>query len=81
MKHGLVASAVIAVALSCGCSALNMRSQSPEDEIAESADKRQLVGDCATAFGLYPVKVEAVGLVTGLPLLWMATRRRPKKEP
>ena len=67
MKHGLVASAVAVIAISCGCSALSMRSQSPEDEIAESADKRQLVGDCATAFGLYPVKVEAVGLVTGLP--------------
>lgn len=58
---------LVVAGLFCGCSALSMRSQSPEDTADESAEKRQLVGDCATAFGLYPVKVEGIGLVTGLP--------------
>lgn len=58
---------IVVAVLFCGCSALSMRSQSPEDDVAEEAEKRQLVGDCATAFGLYPVKVEGIGLVTGLP--------------
>jgi hypothetical protein len=52
-----------------GCSALNVlsaRSQSPDD--AESSRSRvRLVGDMAVPFGMFPAKVEAVGLVTGLP--------------
>ena len=63
------------LALSCGivslagCSGWNVldtRSQSPDD--AESAGSNvRLVGDMAVPFGMYPAKVEAVGLVTGLP--------------
>lgn len=52
----------------CGCTWLDgniMRSQSPDDD---QPDKREtkLVGDLALPFGLYPVRVEAIGLVTGL---------------
>ena len=51
----------------CSCfSVLDARSQSPDD--AESArSKVRLVGDMAVPFGMFPAKVEAVGLVTGLP--------------
>ena len=42
----------------------SVRSQSPEMEAP--TDDANLVGDMAVPFGLFPVKVEAVGLVTGL---------------
>lgn len=48
-----------------GCSALNVRSQSPDTPESEGP-QTQLVGDLAVAFGMYPVKVEAVGLVANL---------------
>jgi flagellar basal body P-ring protein FlgI len=50
-----------------GCSWFNetMRSQSPEEPEPEEARAR-LVGDLAVAANLEPVRVEAVGLVTGL---------------
>ncbi|MBN2579617.1 MAG: flagellar basal body P-ring protein FlgI [Pirellulales bacterium] len=41
-----------------------MRSQSPEDDAEESTTR--LIGDIVAPFGLYPVRIEAVGLVTGL---------------
>ncbi|NLX95593.1 MAG: hypothetical protein GXY83_05405 [Rhodopirellula sp.] len=42
-----------------------VRSQSPEEPGAEVSDTR-LVSDMAVPFGMFPVKIEAVGLVTGL---------------
>jgi flagellar basal body P-ring protein FlgI len=57
-----------AVLILPGCSCFNVldaRSQSPDD--AESArSKVRLVGDMTVPFGMFPVKIEAVGLVTGL---------------
>jgi len=50
-----------------GCNGLNIRSQSPEDKTEEPTDRTRLVGDCAVPFGMHPLKVEAVGLLTGLP--------------
>jgi flagellar basal body P-ring protein FlgI len=67
MNHGLRASMLLVLALAAGCNGLSIRSQSPEDESTTEADKRTLVGDCATAFGMYSVKIESVGLVTNLP--------------
>ena len=55
---------VLLVLLS-GCSGPFLRSQSPEPEI--DAPRIKLVGDFAVAYGMHPVKVEAVGLVTRLP--------------
>ncbi len=54
--------------LLAGCSSWNVlaaRSQSPEVEVPPIASA-QLVGDLAVEFGMYPIRVEAVGLVTGL---------------
>ncbi|MGW8257629.1 MAG: flagellar basal body P-ring protein FlgI [Thermoguttaceae bacterium] len=51
-----------------GCSWFNdmtMRSQSPEESPAVE-HKVKLIGDITRPFGLYPVRVEAVALVTGL---------------
>jgi len=51
-----------------GCSwwdEMVVRSQSP-DEQEPSQPNVRLVGDLAVPFGMFPVKVEAVGLVTGL---------------
>jgi flagellar basal body P-ring protein FlgI len=42
-----------------------MRSQSPDEGLPEKHETK-LVGDFAVPFGLYPVRVETVGLVTGL---------------
>jgi len=42
-----------------------MRSQSPEERPAEDTHAR-LIGDFASATGMQPARVEAVGLVTGL---------------
>jgi len=51
-----------------GCSwwdEMVVRSQSP-DEQEPSQPSVRLVGDLAVPFGMFPIKVEAVGLVTGL---------------
>ena len=54
--------------MACGCSALNVRSQSPEDDAVETLSKSvQLVGDLAVPFGLNSIQIDSVGLVTGLP--------------
>lgn len=50
-----------------GCSALDMRSQSPEDEADKSTDDTKLIGDMCVPFGMFPIEITAVGLVTGLP--------------
>jgi flagellar basal body P-ring protein FlgI len=44
---------------------MTMRSQSPE-ETKPVEHETKLIGDLAVPFGLYPVRVEAVGLVSGL---------------
>lgn len=56
---------VLTLASGCSCwNVLAVRSQSPD----EPADRSQakLVADMAVPYGMYPVQVEAVGLVTGL---------------
>jgi flagellar basal body P-ring protein FlgI len=52
-----------------GCAALPpiFRSQSPEDAEDSITSSVRLVGDFAQAVGGFPLTVEAVGLVTGLP--------------
>ena len=62
---------LIILSLVCGCSWWDgniMRSQSPDESPPPEKPQHQtkLVGDYAVPFGLYPVRVEAVGLVTGL---------------
>jgi len=57
------------VLLLAGCScfdALSVRSQSPEAEDEPDDPKVRLVGDFAVPFGMFPIRIEAVGLVTGL---------------
>ncbi|MBN2295592.1 MAG: flagellar basal body P-ring protein FlgI [Pirellulales bacterium] len=52
-----------------GCSSWNpwsKRSQSPDDTPV-GGSKVKLVGDQAGPYGMFPVKVEAIGLVVGLP--------------
>ena len=52
-----------------GCSAwdaLSVRSQSPEDPAEMGHPSARLVGDLAVPFGLFPLRVEAVGFVTRL---------------
>ncbi len=49
----------------CCCEVLDVRSQSPDDP-GPSRSKVRLVGDLAVPFGMFPIRVEAVGLVTGL---------------
>jgi flagellar basal body P-ring protein FlgI len=56
------------LAILYGCSWFDggtMRSQSPEEE--QNGPKTRLVGDIVAPFGLYPVRVEAIALVTNLP--------------
>ncbi|MGA2062227.1 MAG: flagellar basal body P-ring protein FlgI [Thermoguttaceae bacterium] len=42
-----------------------MRSQSPDEALPEKHESK-LVGDFAVPFGLYPVRIEAIGMVWGL---------------
>jgi len=49
-----------------GCAAPALRSQSPEDFTNVVESTTRLVGDVARPFGHFPVKIEAVALVTGL---------------
>ncbi|HEX3659535.1 MAG TPA: flagellar basal body P-ring protein FlgI [Pirellulales bacterium] len=58
---------LIGLLITSGCSALDVRSQSPEDEIEAIASGVRLVGDLAVPFGNNPISIESVGLVTGLP--------------
>jgi flagellar basal body P-ring protein FlgI len=51
-----------------GCSTWTpwkVRSQSPEEKESKES-KTRVIGDIAVPYGLFPVKVEGVGLVTGL---------------
>ncbi|MCG8585666.1 MAG: flagellar basal body P-ring protein FlgI [Pirellulales bacterium] len=49
----------------CGCGSTVLRPQSPEPLDALISNVR-LVGDYARPFGTHPIKVEGIGLVTGL---------------
>ena len=49
-----------------GCKALNVRPQSPDGADEKGAEVK-LVGDLAYPHGMQPIRIEAVGLVTGLP--------------
>jgi len=61
------------VMLLAGCSSWDwraLRSQSPEkdeEEATSPASSTRLVGDLSAPFGTHPIRVEAVGLVSGLP--------------
>ena len=63
LKVAATAASIIGFA---GCTGPAVRSQSPEDHLAAEAQVR-LIGDIASAYGTSWVKVEQVGLVTGLP--------------
>jgi len=66
MDRRIAAVAFLAVLVACGCTMLHkptVRSQSPEDDPAINA---RLVGDMAVPTGMHAVRVEAIGLVTGL---------------
>jgi flagellar basal body P-ring protein FlgI len=69
-----------AVLLLSGCSwfkgLTSVRSQSPEESEVEESRTR-LVGDLAVPFNMFPLRVEAVGLVTGL----QGTGSDPKPSP
>jgi flagellar basal body P-ring protein FlgI len=68
-----------AVTLLGGCSTwegLSLRSQSPEEPEPPASDVA-LIGDLAVPFGMFPVVLENVGLVTGLK----ATGSDPKPGP
>jgi flagellar basal body P-ring protein FlgI len=55
--------------------------QSPEDKKVEAETKKDyLIGDLAVPYGLYPVKVEAVGLVTGLRGTGSDPRPGPQRQ-
>jgi hypothetical protein len=56
--------ALFAVLLA-GCSGASIRSQSPEETTTETKSTK-LVGNWASPYGMHPVKIEAVGLMTGL---------------
>ena len=71
LRSAPFAALCIALSLVCGCSWWDgniMRSQSPDESPPPEKHEHQtkLVGDYAVPFGLYPVRVEAVGLVTSL---------------
>jgi flagellar basal body P-ring protein FlgI len=56
---------IVMLVLMSGCSGPFLRSQSPEPEL--DAPRIKLVGDFAVPYGMHPVKVESVALVTRLP--------------
>ncbi len=60
------ASLILGLLTAAGCTTPAVRSQSPEDLEAAAASDVRLIGDIAVPYGMYPIKVEAVGLVTGL---------------
>jgi flagellar basal body P-ring protein FlgI len=55
--------------LTAGCASIfdshSARSQSPEEPAPEEPATR-MVGDMAVPFGMFPVRIESIGLVTGL---------------
>ncbi len=63
----LIASSTAALSLG-GCSWFNgtMRSQSPDEPVAEEFHSPRLVGDLAVPTGMHTVRIDAVSLVTGL---------------
>lgn len=74
MKSRLACLLCVATLLT-GCNTWNVlkvRSQSPDDAVAGSAvstgssKKSVLVADLAVPFGMYPIQIEAIGMVTGL---------------
>ncbi len=68
LRGWLFVVSAIVLAAAVGCSAidiLSIRSQSPQKSETLAPDIR-LVRDLAVPFGLFPIQVEAVGLVTGL---------------
>jgi flagellar basal body P-ring protein FlgI len=64
MRLGLAAP-LLACFAGCATPAVNL--QSPEDELDLLDESVKLVGDHAVAYGLHPLKVESVALITKLP--------------
>ncbi len=54
--------------------------QNADDKKVEAQKKDYLIGDLAVPYGLYPVKVEAVGLVTGLRGTGSDARPGPQRQ-
>ena len=50
-----------------GCTGMAVRSQSPETALEELDVSTRLVGDVAATYGMEPMGIEAIGLVSGLP--------------
>ncbi len=57
---------VLGIFALCGCAGPALRSQSPEDFAGGLESTTKLVGDVARSYGDDYVKVETVGLITGL---------------
>jgi len=55
-----------ATSLLAGCSSWNLLSVSKSKEPSDTPEEPHTVGDLAIPFGMFPVKLEAVGLVSGL---------------
>jgi flagellar basal body P-ring protein FlgI len=67
-KASLINLVLMTLAFTAGCSWWDgkiMRSQSPDENVPDKRETR-LVGDFAVPFGLYPVRVEGVGMIWGL---------------
>jgi flagellar basal body P-ring protein FlgI len=54
-------------ALLCGCTVWDLHGSGAKKAVESLPPQPQLVGDLAVPFGLYPVSLEAVSLVVGLP--------------
>lgn len=66
-RFGAMCTLSCALLTLAGCSERVLRAQSPEDEADKKIESEtKLVGDVAVPFGMQPMEVEAVGLVTGL---------------
>lgn len=67
MKRHSLRALVVWLVVALGCAGPSIRLQSPEEPAEEIASRIRLVGDIAAPYGLHPVKIEEVGLVTRLP--------------
>lgn len=71
---------LVGLSLAVGCRENAVRSQSPEDIEAAKAEEVELVGDVAVPFGLQPMTVEGVALVTNLPGTGSDAPPSPQRE-
>ncbi|NLE36720.1 MAG: hypothetical protein GX621_01700 [Pirellulaceae bacterium] len=67
-RSAFISALIVFAAFTLGCSSLDLfsrRSQSPDDSLGSASAR--LVGDLAAPYGMFPVRVEGVGMVTSLP--------------